>query len=115
MGKTPLYLQIVHLIREKITRGEWPVGSKLPTQREMAKQFNVNRSTVITAIEILKSEGLLEGKTGSGIYIVNNQWSLRTASSPPDWNELSKWALSPLAIILYNSSMRWRIERISSN
>jgi GntR family transcriptional regulator, regulator for abcA and norABC len=95
MGKTPLYLQIVHLIREKIARGEWPVGSKLPTQREMTKQFNVNRSTVITAIEILKSEGLIEGKTGSGIYIVNNQWSLLTASSPPDWNELSKWALYP--------------------
>ncbi|MGE7184101.1 PLP-dependent aminotransferase family protein [Peribacillus sp. NPDC006672] len=95
MRKTPLYLQIVDLIRGKILRGEWPVGSKLPTQREMAKQFNVNRSTVITAIEILKSENLLEGKTGSGVYIVNNQWSLLTANSPHNWNDLSEWALYP--------------------
>ncbi|WP_245308197.1 PLP-dependent aminotransferase family protein [Halalkalibacter urbisdiaboli] len=95
MGKIPRYLQIVQTIREKILRGEWSVGSKIPTQRELSEKFNVNRSTVITAIEILKSEGLLEGRIGSGVYIVNNKWSLLNAFSPPDWHDLSKWALHP--------------------
>jgi GntR family transcriptional regulator of abcA and norABC len=95
MSKIPRYLQIVHSIREKITNGEWSIGTKLPTQREMSEQFQVNRSTVITAIEILKAEGLLEGKTGSGVYIVNNKWSLLTANSPLDWSDWSKWAVHP--------------------
>jgi GntR family transcriptional regulator of abcA and norABC len=95
MSKIPRYLQIVHIIREKITNGEWSIGTKLPTQREMSEQFQVNRSTVITAIEILKAEGLLEGKAGSGVYIVNNKWSLLTAITPPNWSDLSKWAVQP--------------------
>ncbi|KIL72785.1 PLP-dependent aminotransferase family protein [Bacillus badius] len=95
MGKTPRYLQIVHLIREKIEKGEWVVGSKIPTQRAIAEQFHVNRSTVVTAIEILKAEGLLEGRAGSGVYIVNNQWSLSAAISPPNWDDLAQWSLQP--------------------
>lgn len=95
MNKNPLYLQIVHWMRKKIDQGEWVIGSKIPTQREIAEQFGVNRSTVITAIEILKSEGLLEGRTGSGIYVVQNQWSLISAISPPDWNDLTKWSSQP--------------------
>ncbi|OCA80964.1 PLP-dependent aminotransferase family protein [Pseudobacillus wudalianchiensis] len=91
----PRYLQIVHAIREKINQGEWVIGSKLPTQRAIAEQFHVNRSTVITAIEILKAEGLLEGKAGSGIYVVNNRWSLSAAISPPDWEDLTQWSLQP--------------------
>ncbi len=95
MSKTPRYLQIVHSIRGKITQGEWAVGSKLPTQKELSEKYQVNRSTVITAIEILKAEGILEGKKGSGVYVVNNKWSLLTAASPPNWNDLSKWAAHP--------------------
>lgn len=95
MKKMPRYFQIARWIREKIDHGEWVIGSKIPTQREIAKQFGVNRSTVVTAIEIVKSEGLLEGKTGSGIYVVNNQWSLLSAISPPDWNDYTKWSLQP--------------------
>ncbi|HEY9577154.1 MAG TPA: GntR family transcriptional regulator, partial [Pseudobacillus sp.] len=91
----PRYLQIVHSIREKINQGEWVIGSKIPTQRAIAEQFRVNRSTVITAIEILKAEGLLEGRAGSGIYVVNNRWSLSAAISPPDWEDLTQWSLQP--------------------
>ncbi|RJS61156.1 hypothetical protein CJ483_14775 [Bacillus sp. PK3_68] len=95
MSKMPRYLQIVHSIREKIDKGEWVVGSRIPPQRAIAEQFAVNRSTVITAIEILKAEGLLEGRAGSGVYVVNNRWSLSAAISPPDWENLTQWSLQP--------------------
>lgn len=98
MNKKPRYLQIVHWMREKIEQGEWVIGSKIPTQREIAEKFGVNRSTVITAIEIVKSEGLLEGKAGSGIYVIHNQWSLESEMSPPDWNDLTKWSLQPSSV-----------------
>ncbi|SFJ66993.1 MocR-like pyridoxine biosynthesis transcription factor PdxR [Thermoflavimicrobium dichotomicum] len=81
----PLYQQIVQYIKDKITCGEWPIGSQIPPQRELAKAFGVNRSTVITALEELMALGLIEGKTGKGTIVVNNTWSLLTAT-PPDWN-----------------------------
>lgn len=82
----PLYIQIKQYIKDKIETGEWPVGNKIPTQRTLAKVWNVNRSTIITAVEELVAEGLLESKGGSGTRIINNTWSLLTSTPPPDWN-----------------------------
>mgnify|MGYP005840340077 CR=1 FL=1 len=79
-----MYKQIAEYIKEKIAHGEWPVGSKIPTQRALAEAFQVNRSTVTLALEELVAEGLLEGKTGSGTKVINNTWSLLAAT--PDWN-----------------------------
>ncbi|MFZ5966989.1 MAG: PLP-dependent aminotransferase family protein [Bacillota bacterium] len=87
ISNIPLYRQIVTYIKQKIANGDWTVGTKLPPQREMAKLFDVNRSTVIEALEELKAEGLLEGKGGNGTRIVNNTWSLLTSSPPPNWQK----------------------------
>ncbi|MGG1660637.1 PLP-dependent aminotransferase family protein [Brevibacillus sp. NRS-1366] len=81
----PVYLQIVSYIKEKIAAGDWPVKSKLPTQRALALAFQVNRSTVVTALEELKAEGLIESTIGSGTIVSNNTWSLLTTNPPPDW------------------------------
>lgn len=84
-GDMPVYAQIVAYIKGKIAGGEWPVNSKLPTQRALAAAFEVNRSTVVTALEELKAEGLIESTVGSGSVICNNTWSLLTTTPPPDW------------------------------
>jgi GntR family transcriptional regulator of abcA and norABC len=81
----PLYRQIVRYIRNKITNGEWPVGSRIPTQRELAQAFGVNRSTVITALEELKAEGLLEAVEGSGTRVSRLSWAANLSPMPPDW------------------------------
>ena len=80
-----VYLQIVAYIRQKIASGDWPVKSQLPTQRALAQAFQVNRSTVVTALEELKAEGLIESTMGSGTIVSNNTWSLLTTNPPPDW------------------------------
>ena len=49
-------------MKEKIENGEWPIGSKTPSQRQLAKLFQVNRSTVITALDELMADGLIQGK-----------------------------------------------------
>lgn len=81
----PLYRQIADYIRKKIVQGEWPVGSKIPTERALAAAFGVNRSTVVTAFAELTAEGLLEGNSGSGTTVINNTWTLLAADTPPDW------------------------------
>ncbi|MCM3759917.1 PLP-dependent aminotransferase family protein [Alkalihalobacillus oceani] len=85
-SSTPLYLQIVNYIRNKIMSGEWTIGTKLPSQRQLAACFEVNRSTVITALQELIAEGLLEAKTGSSTFVANNTWNV-LATSSPNWPE----------------------------
>jgi GntR family transcriptional regulator, regulator for abcA and norABC len=87
------YQQIVDTIKKKIANGEWPIGSKLPSQRHLAKVFGVNRSTVITALEECMADGLIEGKMGLGTFVVNNTWTLLATNPPPDWNEHVKSGL----------------------
>ncbi|MEN8698749.1 PLP-dependent aminotransferase family protein [Bacillus infantis] len=93
MRKQPKYLQIAEYIKERISTGEWPVGSIIPSQRELAKQFGVNRSTSTAAIEELMAEGLLEGAVGRGTAVVNNTWTLMNSRPHPNWNENVEWGI----------------------
>ena len=85
--KAPKYKVIINYIKEQITNGIWPVGSRLPSQRDLAKQFGVNRSTVVTALDELAAEGLVEGRMGMGTVVVNNTWTLMRSAPPVNWNE----------------------------
>ncbi len=87
MKKLPKYIQIIHFIKEKIGNGEWPIGSKIPSQRTLAKDFQVNRSTVITALEELMADGLIEGRMGKGTVVINNTWTLLAKNSAPNWDQ----------------------------
>lgn len=82
----PVYRQIVEYITKKISTGDWVIGQKLPTQRELAKLFDVNRSTIVTAMEELLSYDLIESEYGRGTFIKSNTWSL-LMSSPLDWGK----------------------------
>ncbi|MCY8039651.1 PLP-dependent aminotransferase family protein [Bacillus paralicheniformis] len=87
MPRAPKYKQIIQFIKEKIANGEWPIGTKIPSQRSLAKHFAVNRSTVITALEELIADGLIEGRMGKGTIVINNTWTLLAKHSTPDWDK----------------------------
>ena len=83
----PLFKQIFDFVIEKISSGEWSIGSRIPTQMEMAKFFGVNRSTILEVYDELKAEGLVDSQKSKGTIIVNNTWSLLTSNAPTDWNK----------------------------
>ncbi len=70
--------------------GEWSVGTRIPSQRDLAKKFQVNRSTIVYAMGELAADGFIESKVGKGTIVVNNTWSLLASTSPPDWNSYVK-------------------------
>ena len=45
-GPLPFYYQIVHLIRHEILSGTWPLGSRLPTEQNMANQVGASQPTI---------------------------------------------------------------------
>jgi DNA-binding FadR family transcriptional regulator len=64
-----LYQQIADRIAELIADGEFPVGARLPPERDLALQFGVSRPTVREALISLEISGLVEVRTGSGAYV----------------------------------------------
>lgn len=64
-----LYRQIADQIRLLIRSGEFPLGQRLPAERDLAAQFGVSRPSVREALIALEVEGLVEVRVGSGIYV----------------------------------------------
>ena len=63
------YKEIASYIRQKIVNGDWFCGMRLPSQRQLVNQFNVNRVTIIKSVELLEMEGFIYTKRGSGTYV----------------------------------------------
>jgi len=64
-----LYLQIADQLRSLIAAGEFPPGSRLPAERELAKRFGVSRPTLREALIALEVEGWVDVRPGSGILV----------------------------------------------
>jgi len=72
----PLYQQIYEYIEEKISYGEYPPGSLLPSERKLAQQLNVNRMTIAHVYDELQASGLVERKKGSGTRVSSHKWGI---------------------------------------
>jgi len=74
-SSVPLYQQICQKLREAILSGELAEGTRLPTERSLATELGVNRTTVMNAYNELASEGLIEGHVGRGTLVRRNPFS----------------------------------------
>ena len=68
--REPLADQVIAQLRTQITSGEWPVGSRIPTEVELVEQLGVARNTVREAVRALAHNGLLDIRQGSGTYVL---------------------------------------------
>lgn len=69
--KSRLHEEIVRQIQRKIVRGEFAIGEKLPSERDLAESLQVNRATLREALKKLELLGLVEIRHGDGIYVQN--------------------------------------------
>lgn len=65
-----LYLEVANQIENLINSGEIEPGQRLPSERDLAQQFEVSRPTIREAMIALEIAGLVEIRTGSGIYVL---------------------------------------------
>ena len=64
-----LYRQIADQLAQLIASGEFPAGSRLPAERELAVSLGVSRTSVREAIISLEMSGLVEVRVGTGIFV----------------------------------------------
>jgi DNA-binding transcriptional regulator YhcF (GntR family) len=77
----PIYLQIIHSIKQEIVAGILRPGDKLPSVREQAEALTVNPNTVQRAYQELEREGVTETRRGMGTFIVDKD-SLASGLKP---------------------------------
>ena len=86
-----LYRQIAEQLRALIASGEFQPGSRLPAERDLARQLGVSRPTVREALIALEVEAVVDVRTGSGIYVVqpgSRSAPARGAHDPAEWGPL---------------------------
>ncbi len=97
-----LYEQVADQLSARIAAGTYIVGERLPSERDLAAAFGVSRPTVREAVIALELDGLVEVKTGSGVYVI--------ARAPDRWRNI----LLMLVILPFWTSFLLRVYALSS-
>lgn len=64
-----LYLGVVRHLEQAIESGVYPVGGRLPSERELSDELEVSRPVVREAIIVLESRGLVQTRHGAGVFV----------------------------------------------
>ncbi|MFI5621310.1 GntR family transcriptional regulator [Streptomyces sp. NPDC051567] len=82
-GSSPaLYQRVADTFRARIADGTWPPGHRLPSRAALGAEFGGGDNVIRKAQELLITEGLLEGRPGSGTYVRTPQERLRMLRCP---------------------------------
>lgn len=69
---TPLYSQIRRTLERRLLSGEFPVGSQLPPEHDLCRQYTVSRNTLRKAMELMEHEGLIRRTRGKGSFVTKH-------------------------------------------
>ena len=71
-AQVPLYIQLADLFRQRIVKGIWKEGEKLPSLEKLVEEFEVARVTVRQAIDRLTRDGLVSPQRGRGTFVTGS-------------------------------------------
>ncbi|TYP79749.1 PLP-dependent aminotransferase family protein [Paenibacillus methanolicus] len=70
-GPEPLYQQLYAQLRNQIRSGMLPYGSRLPSVRALQAHFNISKTPIETAYQMLVAEGYAVSRPRSGLFVMN--------------------------------------------
>ncbi|MFJ2961204.1 GntR family transcriptional regulator [Streptomyces collinus] len=89
-GEPHKYREIADDLRRRISAGEFGDKRKLPSERDLRAHYDVSQMTVRQALGVLRDEGLIESRVGSGWYVAEWRPIVRNALkrlSTAQWGE----------------------------
>ena len=103
-----LYSQLVDGLERAIEAGELKDGERLPSERQLAAQLGLSRTTVVSSYRELESRGLVRGHVGRGTFVCARKDSI---DAPFAW----RGKVSAETALLNNSSAAHALLRHSAN
>ena len=82
ISRKALYVEVIDFLLEDIKSGQYPAGSKLPSEDQLAREFSVSRVTLREALRVLEDDGVILRRHGSGTFVLDRRAvPLQTLSS----------------------------------
>ncbi|MQM26646.1 GntR family transcriptional regulator [Glycomyces albidus] len=66
---TPVYAQLVAILRARIERGDWAEGRRIMSGPQLEQAYGLSRDTVRKALRVLIDEGVLTAVPGRGTFV----------------------------------------------
>ena len=66
----PKYEQAYYTLINRLKSNRYPVGSRIPTEGDLAQQFSMSRVTIRHALDMLVQDGYVESRRGSGYTVL---------------------------------------------
>lgn len=66
-----VYVQLIELCQQQLAEGQWSVGDRFPSERELSAEHGVSRATANKVLSKLVSEGWLEIRRGAGCFVAD--------------------------------------------
>ncbi len=107
---SPRYAVVAQALTEDILSGRYPVGSNLPTENELCKQFDISRHTTREAIRRLQMKGLVSRRAGVGTTVRSNSISQRYIQTGDTVSDLHKYAQDIVLEVLETSDIEANAE-----
>jgi GntR family transcriptional regulator len=70
-SRLPLYAQVEDVLVARIASGALPIGTQLPSEEELIREFGVSRTTIRMTIQNLVRQGLVEIRRGRGTFVAS--------------------------------------------
>jgi len=96
----PLYHQLAEILLAKIRAGEYPPGSRIPSELMLAEIYGIGRPTVRQAVEVLVRKGFLSKKRGAGTFVLARKAAIDLFSLDGTTTSFRKEGLSATARII---------------
>lgn len=90
-----LYYQLKEILIDKIKTNEWPVQTKIPTERELCDMYKISRITVRQALDEMEREGYLSRKQGKGTFVSGPKIEQRLSNFYSFSEEIRKMGYTP--------------------
>jgi len=97
---SPAYQQIMAVLRQSIERGDLPTGTRVPSERALAREHGVSRMTARHALDTLSRDGIIMRVPGSGSFVSSRKVEHSVSELIGFSDEMRRSHLNPTSRVL---------------
>ncbi len=106
-SSVPISRQLADQIASHCASGTLPVGTRLPSVRELARELAINQNTVLRVYDRLCGEGILEARHGQGTFVAARATKRQLTSQRTRLvDEMRQWVRQAIGLGLSQDQLR---------
>ncbi len=112
-----IFQQIADTLSHRILEGKLPPGERVPSVRDLAAEFEVNRNTLLRTYSILEDAGIIVNKRGIGFFVADNAIELIMENEKKAFfaNDLPEFTQKVKVLKISSSELQELIQILSNN